>query len=304
MPIAAGDGPVQPRCQAPRFTQFLDEIFNGDRELIEFVQRSVGYALTGYTTEQCFWVLCGRGANGKSTLLKAMSDAVGDYGYTAPFSTFERYQRNGIPNDLAALAGRRFVISSETREGTKLNEGRLKSMTGGDALTARFLNQEYFTFQPMLKLFLGVNHKPTIEDLSLGWWRRVRLVEFKQTFALDKTLADTLKAEAPGGILALSYRGMPPVAAGRPPGTCERAGGDEGVSGRERPAGRVPCISLRAGRRRRDPCRKVLPALPRLGRQPGPRETRPPHRCGLWPSHERTLHPRNRPVREAISRCQ
>ena len=202
MPIAAGDGPVQPRCQAPRFTQFLDEIFNGDRELIEFVQRSVGYALTGYTTEQCFWVLYGRGANGKSTLLKAMSDAVGDYGYTAPFSTFERYQRNGIPNDLAALAGRRFVISSETREGTKLNEGRLKSMTGGDALTARFLNQEYFTFQPMLKLFLSVNHKPTIEDLSLGWWRRVRLVEFKQTFALDKTLADTLKAEAPGGILA------------------------------------------------------------------------------------------------------
>ena len=198
--------PYHPDALAPRFTQFLDEIFDGDRALVEFLQRSIGYSLTGSTVEQCFFMLYGRGANGKSTLLKALTDVFGDYGYTAPFSTFERYQRGSVPNDVASLDGRRLVISSETREGTKLNEGRLKSMTGGDALTARFLNREFFTFTPMLKLFLAVNHKPKIEDLSFGWWRRVRLVEFRQTFELDRTLGDTLTTEGPG-ILAWAVQG-------------------------------------------------------------------------------------------------
>ena len=195
-----------PEARPPRFLRFLDEVFNGDRALIAFLQRSAGYALTGLTTEQCLWFFWGKGANGKSTFTGALNHALGDYAYTSPFSTFERRQRSSVPNDLAALAGRRFVIASETREGTKLYEGRLKSMTGGDPLTARFLNCEFFTFEPTMKLFLCVNHLPVIEDDSLGWWRRVRLVPFKQTFDLDRTLADTLKGEA-AGILAWAVQG-------------------------------------------------------------------------------------------------
>ena len=195
-----------PEARPPRFERFLEEVFDGDQGLIGFLQRSAGYALTGLTTEQCLWFFWGKGANGKSTLAGALSHTLGDYAYTAPFSTFERHQRSSVPNDLATLAGRRFVIASETREGTKLHEGRLKSMTGGDALTARFLNREFFTFDPTMKLFLCVNHLPVVEDDSLGWWRRVRLVPFKQTFGLDRTLADALKGEAEG-ILAWAVQG-------------------------------------------------------------------------------------------------
>lgn len=188
-------------AEAPRWHSFLNEVLSGDAALISWLQRYLGYALTGDVSEQCLCLGYGRGANGKTVLLNVLRTVMGDYGYDAPFSTFELNQRAAIPNDMAALRGRRFVSSSETNEGTRLNEARIKALTGGDSVTARFLHQEYFTFNPTGKFFLAVNHKPRVRDDSTGFWRRVRLIPFTRQFtgqAADKRLAERLNAEASG----------------------------------------------------------------------------------------------------------
>lgn len=206
-----------PKAVANRWLRFLYEIFNGKEDLIDFVQRAVGYSLTGDVSEQCLFVLHGTGANGKSTFLNALRHVVGDYGYNMPFSTVEMDQRSSVPNDLAALVGRRLVTSSETNEAMRLNEGRVKALTGGDPITARFLHREFFTFHPVATFWLAVNHKPRVTDDSHGFWRRVRLIPFTQQFPGDKTLEPQLRGEAPAilqwavqGCLLWQQRGLDP----------------------------------------------------------------------------------------------
>jgi putative DNA primase/helicase len=123
-----------------------------------------------------------------------------------PFTTIEMRDRAAIPNDLAALVNRRFVTASETNDGTRLNESRVKTLTGCDPLTARFLHGEFFTFEPIAKFWLSVNHKPIVRDDSYGFWRRLRLIPFLKTFPVNAQLAVELQAEAPG-ILAWAVRG-------------------------------------------------------------------------------------------------
>jgi putative DNA primase/helicase len=192
------DVPFELEASCPRWLRFLTEVFNGDNDLIEYIWRAVGYSFTGDISEQCLFLLHGFGANGKSTFLNAIRRAVGDYGYNMPFTTLEVDRRCSVPNDLAALVDRRLVTSSETNEVIKLNEGRVKALTGGDPVTARFLHKEFFTFRPAAKFWLGVNHKPRVTDDSHGFWRRVRLVPFTQQFPGDKRLEPQLEAEAPG----------------------------------------------------------------------------------------------------------
>lgn len=185
----------------PRWETFINEIFNGDTELINWWKLYCGYSMTGTTNEQIVPIGYGAGANGKRVLKEVLLSMFGDYGYDAPFSTFELYNRAAIPNDLAALSGKRFVTASETNQGTRLNEARVKALTGGDSITARFLNHEYFTFQPQAKFFLAVNHRPRVADDSFGFWRRVRLIPFTQQFIGendDKNLLTTLKGESSG----------------------------------------------------------------------------------------------------------
>jgi len=191
-----------------RWNSFLLEIF-GDEELIEFVQRAVGYSLSGETREQCVFLCYGEGANGKSTFLEALRYVLGDYSHNTPFSTLEMKGRTSIPNDVAALAGRRFVTAIETNDSVRLNEARLKGLTGSDAITARYLHKEFFTFHPVAKMWLAFNHKPLVADDSHGFWRRMRLIPFPRIFvedAMDKELLDKLKAEGPA-ILAWAVRG-------------------------------------------------------------------------------------------------
>ena len=196
-------------AECPRWEQFVGEIFNGDRELIDFIQRAVGYSLTGDVSEQCLFTLHGRGANGKSTFLRVLRHVFGGYAQDTPFTTFELAARNTTPNDLAALAGRRFVTAAEAVPGRRLNEARVKALTGGDPMTARFLYGEFFTFEPTCKLWLAVNHRPNVGDHSVAFWRRMRLVPFTRQFIgvdADDHLGEKLQNEAPG-ILAWAVRG-------------------------------------------------------------------------------------------------
>jgi putative DNA primase/helicase len=197
-----------PDATCPRFERFVYEVFDGDDELIGFIQRAVGYSLTGDISEQCLFLCHGSGANGKSVFLTILRALAGRYGYNAPFATFELRNRASIPNDLAALAGRRLVTASEVTENARFNEARIKELTGGDKVTARFLNHEFFEFDPVLKLWLAVNHLPTVLDDSYGFWRRVRLIPFTQRFSPDTepALLETLLHELPG-ILAWAVRG-------------------------------------------------------------------------------------------------
>jgi putative DNA primase/helicase len=201
--------PFDPSAKCPRWDQFLAEIFRDNPELPDFIRRAVGYSITGDTSEQCLFLLYGKGANGKSKFLGALRETLGDYAYNTPFSTIELSDRSSIPNDLAALVDRRFVTASETNPSARLNEARIKALTGGDAITARFLHCEFFTFRPVAKFWLSVNHKPRVSDDSYGFWRRVRLIPFTREFRGpedDQHLEEKLRAELPG-ILAWAIRG-------------------------------------------------------------------------------------------------
>src|SRR5262249_24742058 len=119
-----------PHAKCDRWLQFLNDISRSEKELIEFVQRAVGYSLTGDLREQCAFLCYGRGSSGKSTFLEVLSRVFGDYAHNLPFSAFELKARAFIPNDIAALVGRRFVTAIETNESVRLNESRLKALTG------------------------------------------------------------------------------------------------------------------------------------------------------------------------------
>jgi len=192
----------------PRFDQFMHEIFEGDSETVEFVWRAIGYSLTGCVEEQCFFACYGTGANGKSSLFGVLQHVFGEYAFNLPFSAFELKQRSAIPNDLVRLEYRRFVTAIETGQTVRLSEERIKTLTGGDRITARPLYKEFITFEPTHKIWLAFNHKPIIADDTPAMWRRVKLIPFNRKFEgkeQDKRLLEKLKAEATG-ILAKAVR--------------------------------------------------------------------------------------------------
>jgi putative DNA primase/helicase len=199
--------PFDPKATCPRWEQFISEVFGGDGALVGFAHRGVGYSISGETGEQCIFICHGGGSNGKGTFVNTLQKHVlGDYAHTLPFSAIELHQRSSIPNDLATLVGRRFVVASETNDGIRLNEARVKALTGCDPISARFLHAEFFTFRPVAKFWLTVNHKPIVRDDSHGFWRRMRLIPFQQRFSINQTLENDLKAEA-SGILTWAVRG-------------------------------------------------------------------------------------------------
>jgi putative DNA primase/helicase len=189
------------KALCPRWVKFMGEIFDSNLELVRWIQMATGYSLTGDTSEQVLFMLYGQGANGKSTFLNVLRTVVGDYGYNTSFSTLERSGRSSVPHDVAALVGRRLITASETNENERLNEARIKALTGGDTMTARRLYCDEFLFRPVGKFFLAVNHKPVVSDDSEGFWRRVRLIPFVRQFKndqADKRLEEKLLEEAPG----------------------------------------------------------------------------------------------------------
>ncbi|MBT0793185.1 DNA primase [Bacillus cereus] len=194
-------------AKCPNWISFLESIFltpagKPDRELIEFLQRSIGYSLTGETKEQVMFFLFGNGRNGKSTFINVIQDLVGDYGRQTNSDTFiKKKNDSGINNDVARLDGARFVSAVESEEGQQLAESLVKQITGGEKMSARFLRQEYFEFTPQFKVFFTTNHKPIIKNNDEGIWRRVRLVPFTVTIPEDKIdydLPKKLREEMPG----------------------------------------------------------------------------------------------------------
>ena len=185
-----------------KWEAFLFEVFLGDIELIEFVQRFLGYSLTGDTSEQKFAIFHGSGSNGKSTLLRVLAHIFGDYFTNTPADTLMiKRDASGIPNDVARLNGARLVEAQESERGRRLAESKIKALTGGDPITARFLHAEFFTFHPEFKLILVTNHKPQIEGVDYAIWRRIRLVPFGFTVPdedQNKDLVAELIEEAPG----------------------------------------------------------------------------------------------------------
>ncbi len=196
-------------AKAPRFLRFLSEIFDGDEDLSGFVQRFAGYSLTGSTKERAFAILHGRGKNGKSTLIELLQGVMGDYATTTDTETILAKRYQGVSNDVAALKGARFVATAEVEQGRALAESKVKSLTGSDTVTARFLYAEPFSFKPEFKLWLSTNNKPVIKGTDDAIWDRIRLVPFTQRFEgaqADNRLPEKLGAEA-AGVLAWMVEG-------------------------------------------------------------------------------------------------
>jgi putative DNA primase/helicase len=193
----------------PRWDQFLSEIFDGDAELIAFIQRAVGYSLTGDTREHKLFLCFGHGANGKSVFLDVLSRLLGEYAANSSFDTFDAGRRNEATNDLAALKGKRLVTVIETEDDRRLAEARVKQVTGQDKVTCRFLYGEYFDYRPQFKIWMAMNHKPVISGTDNGIWRRIQLIPFTRSFLEreDKTLGLKLHGEL-SGILNWAMAGL------------------------------------------------------------------------------------------------
>ena len=199
-----------PNAQCPQFMAFLDRIMGGSEDLIGYLQRAVGYSLSGSTREQCFFIAHGSGANGKSVFLNLVRKMSGSYGLNVPMQTLMTKSTSGsVPNDIARLRGSRLVTAMEGESNQKMAESLVKQLTGGDAMTARFLFKEYFEFIPQLKLWMATNHKPKVTGDDPAIWRRIHLIPFNVVIPPDERDGDLpTKLEAEwSGILNWAVKG-------------------------------------------------------------------------------------------------
>ena len=203
--------PYEPEATCPQFMVFLERIFDGDKEILSYIQRMAGYFLTGITWERCFFLGYGPiGGNGKTTLSEVFRLMLGDYGQTAAVQTFLKGRSDKVRDDLAKLPGARVVCTPEPSANQQLDEATIKLWTGGeDEIQARPLYGKLFEFKPTGKLFMIANHKPVIRGTDNAIWDRVHLIPFDVSIPKpqrDKKLLQKLKAEFPG-ILAWAVRG-------------------------------------------------------------------------------------------------
>ena len=190
-----------PAARCPLWEGFLQTAFDGNNDLVAFFRRAVGYSLTSLIREHVLFICHGGGSNGKDTALGAIGGLLGEYAHVTPSSTLLEQRHEGVPNDLARLRGARFVTASETGSGRRLNEERIKEVTGGGVISARYMRAEWFEFRPQFKLWLCTNHLPRIHGTDHGIWRRVRLIPFRVTIPdeqQDEELPAKLAGELPG----------------------------------------------------------------------------------------------------------
>ena len=198
-----------PRGACPLWRAFLAQVTGGDEDLQAYLQRVVGYCLTGSTQEHAMFFLYGTGSNGKSVFVNTLVTLLGDYAANAPMETFMDNRNDRHPTDLAGLRGARVVTATETEQGRRWNESRIKEITGGDRITARFMHKDNFTYSPTFKLVMSGNHKPAIRNVDEAMRRRMHLIPFEVTIPRDKRdrqLQDKLLKER-DGILAWALEG-------------------------------------------------------------------------------------------------
>jgi putative DNA primase/helicase len=191
---------ARPGTPHPLWSAFLDRVTDGNLELQGFLKRYIGYCCTGLTTEHVFVFAYGTGANGKSTFINTIAAIFGDYATIADMSTFLASNSERHPTDLAKLNGARLVVAQETQKGRRWDETKIKALTGGDKITARFMRQDFFDFTPKFKLFICGNHKPRLNSVDEAIRRRMLLVPFTVQIPVaerDKDLPEKLKAEWP-----------------------------------------------------------------------------------------------------------
>ena len=192
---------VGPGGDCPMWQAHLNLIMNNDVELVSYLQRAFGYSLTGITREHALFFAYGTGANGKGTTYDAVAKILGSYARTAPMKTFTASKIEEHPTELAMLRGARLVMANETEEGRSWAESRIKLLTGGDKIPARFMRQDYFDFFPQFKLWFSGNHKPSLRSVDEAIRRRFNLLPFTVTIPTeerDQKFAEKLMAELPG----------------------------------------------------------------------------------------------------------
>ena len=191
-----------PAAQCPRWLEFLNTILAGNQPNIDFVQRAAGYSLSGEVTEQCFFIMTGSGANGKTTFINAIRITFGDYSATTPMQTLTvMLNSNSQTNDLAALEGKRFVSASDGEAGQRLAEAKIKNMTGGDTICCRGMYKDFKEYDPQFKLWIATNDLPNVTGSDEAIWRRIKVINFPVTIPenqRDPNLSADLAAEAPG----------------------------------------------------------------------------------------------------------
>jgi putative DNA primase/helicase len=211
-----------PQAPCKRWLEFFDEVFKGDKELIDYLQWALGYSITGDVSQHVFFMMYGKGRNGKGALIRAMAHALGtDYFTTLNPEELLAHKHARNSTAIAALSGLRFVACQETDKGKKLNEAQVKTLTGGDRLKARFLFKDEFEFDPTFKIWLATNHKPVIDgDGAQGnLWERLRLIPFLRQFTQEEkdTGLDAKLASESEGILAWLVEGAHRAANGKEP---------------------------------------------------------------------------------------
>ena len=188
------------KMQPSVWLDFLNDIFAGDKEVIRYIQKALGYSLTGSTREQVMFILHGKGRNGKSIFVETIAEILGDYSNNMQAKSLMVKKNDNVNTDIARLSKARFVTSSEPNEGFRFDEGLIKQITGGDKVTARFLYAEEFEYTPKFKIWVSTNHKPIIRGTDDGIWRRLILIPFEVQIPeekVDKDLKYKLLREAP-----------------------------------------------------------------------------------------------------------
>jgi len=202
------DVEYDPEAKCLRWKRILKEVFAPHPDIAPFIQRAVGYSLTGDTREECLFLLHGTGRNGKGTFIRTVAEILGDHAGTADFSAFISKRDDGPRDDIASMRGKRLISAQESREGAAFSEAILKWLTGGDRVRARALYENSSEFDPAFKIWLATNHKPVIRGTDPAIWSRIKLIPFEVSFEgrEDKCLKEELKQELPG-ILAWAVRG-------------------------------------------------------------------------------------------------
>ena len=267
---ATAVSPAPKGTMAPLWMKFLGRVTAGDADLIAYLQRSAGYWLTGLTVEHILFFLYGKGRNGKSTFVETLMKLLGPHACSIATETLMACDYERHPTDIAELHGIRLAVGSEIEEGQFWAEAKIKKMTGGDRLKGRFMRQDFFEFDPLLKLVIFGNHKPSLKNVDVAIKARLHLVPFTVFIPeaeRDQHLKEKLALEGPA-IVRWAIDGCLQWQKDRTPSASLRQSRDRGIHGRRGPPRPMGFRAHRAQARRAGPASIPVSRLAELVQRP------------------------------------